>query len=162
MRLSALAFIALLGAAPALAQTAKPAAAPPPGPPQPIKLDLIPLPEPWTKVCQKDPSGAKEFCRTVRAFGQAIDQPPLLVMAVDTLSGADDHRTVRLILPEGLLLRPGFRLVLDKGDPVDGRFSICQSGSDGGSAWRAQEGRDRFCRGAQPNRRGSDLQHPHA
>ena len=87
-----------------------------PAAPQPIKLDLIPLQAPWTKVCQKDPAGAKEFCRTIRAFGQAVDQPPTLPMAVDTLTG-EDKKIVRMQLPEGLLLRPGFRLVLEKGDP---------------------------------------------
>jgi invasion protein IalB len=126
-RLGALAFAAVFGASVALAQTSKtPSAAP--GPPQPIKLDLIPLQAPWTKVCQKDPTGAKEFCRTIRAFGQAADQPPTLAVAVDTLTG-EDKKVVRMQLPEGLLLRPGFRLILEKGEPIDGRYSICASGS---------------------------------
>ena len=123
LRLVALAFASVLSASLAVAQAPKP----PPGP-QPIKLDLIPLQAPWTKVCQKDPSGAKEFCRTIRAFGQAADQPPTLAVAVDTLTG-EDRKIVRMQLPEGLLLRPGFRLILEKGDPVDGRFSICAGGS---------------------------------
>ena len=83
---------------------------------------------PWTKVCQKDPTGAKEFCRTIRAFGQAVDQPPTLAIAVDTLTG-DEKKVVRVQLPEGLLIRPGFRLVMEKGEPVDGRYSICAGGS---------------------------------
>ncbi len=126
-RLGALAFAAALAAAPAFAQTPKPAAQKPTAP-QPIKLDLIPMPTPWTKVCQKDPSGAKEFCRTIRAFGQAVDQPPTLAIAVDTLTG-DEKKVVRVQLPEGLLIRPGFRLVLEKGEPVEGRYSICAGGS---------------------------------
>ena len=130
MRLGALALATALLAAPALAQSPKPAApaGAAPAAPQPIKLDLIPLQAPWTKVCQKDPNGAKEFCRTIRAFGQAADQPPTLAMAVDTLTG-EDKKIVRMQLPEGLLLRPGFRLVMDKSDPVDGRYSICAGGS---------------------------------
>src|SRR6185437_14356294 len=100
-------------ATPAFAQAPKPAA---PTAPQPIKLDLIPMPAPWTKVCQKDPTGAKEFCR---AFGQAVDQPPTLAIAVDTLTG-DEKKVVRVQLPEGLLLRPGFRLLLEKGEPIEG------------------------------------------
>jgi invasion protein IalB len=123
-RFGALAVAAAFGASCALAQTPKTA----PAPPQPIKLDLIPLQAPWTKVCQKDATGAKEFCRTIRAFGQAIDQPPTLAVAVDMLSG-EDKKVVRMQLPEGLLLRPGFRLILEKGDPIDGRFSICAGGS---------------------------------
>jgi invasion protein IalB len=79
-------------------------------------------------VCQKDPNGSKEFCRTIRAFGQAADQPPTLAVAIDSLSG-EDKKIVRLQLPEGLLLRPGFRLLIDKLDPIDGRYSICAGGS---------------------------------
>jgi len=126
VRLCALALASVLGAAPALAQNKTPAAAP--AAPQPIKLDLIPLQAPWTKVCQKDPTGAKEFCRTIRAFGQAIDQPPTLAMAIDALSG-EDKKVIRMQLPEGLLLRPGFRLTMEKVDPIDGRYSICAGGS---------------------------------
>ena len=126
-RLGALAFAALIGASLAHAQSPKPPAGAPAAP-QPIKLDLIPLQAPWTKVCQKDQTGAKEFCRTIRAFGQAADQPPTLAMAVDTLTG-EEKKIVRMQLPEGLLLRPGFRLMLEKGDPIDGRYSICASGS---------------------------------
>jgi invasion protein IalB len=126
VRLGALALAMALGAAPAIAQTKAPAGGP--AAPQPIKLDLIPLQAPWTKVCQKDPTGAKEFCRTIRAFGQAVDQPPTLAMAIDALSG-DDKKIVRMQLPEGLLLRPGFRLIIDKADPIDGRYSICAGGS---------------------------------
>ncbi|MDE3174497.1 MAG: invasion associated locus B family protein [Pseudomonadota bacterium] len=129
MRCGALALATVFGASLALAQTPK---APPAGAaaaaPQPIKLDLIPLQAPWTKVCQKDPTGAKEFCRTIRAFGQSADQPPTLAMAIDAMSG-DEKKIVRMQLPEGLLLRPGFRLVMEKSEPVDGRFSICAAGS---------------------------------
>ncbi len=134
MRLGALALATALAASPATAQTTKPAPlgapapAGAPAPPQPLKLDLIPLQAPWTKVCQKDPNGAKEFCRTIRAFGQAADQPPTLAMAFDALTG-EEKRIVRMQLPEGLLLRPGFRLLIEKTDPIDGRYSICASGS---------------------------------
>src|SRR5579863_4689982 len=129
-RLGALALATVLGASLALAQSPKPSpsGAGAAAAPQPIKLDLIPLQAPWTKVCQKDQTGAKEFCRTIRAFGQAADQPPTLALAVDTLTG-EDRKIVRMQLPEGLLLRPGFRLILEKGDPLDGRYSICASGS---------------------------------
>ncbi len=131
-RLGALALATALAACPAGAQSPKPSPSGAPAPagapaaPQPIKLDLIPLQAPWTKVCQKDPGGVKEFCRTIRAFGQAADQPPTLAMAFDSLTG-EEKKIVRMQLPEGLLLRPGFRLLIEKADPIDGRYSICAS-----------------------------------
>ncbi len=165
MRLGALALATLFGVSLAFAQAPKPAAPGAAGPaPQPIKLDLIPLQAPWTKVCQKDPNGAKEFCRTIRAFGQAADQPPTLAMAVDTLTG-EDKKVIRMQLPEGLLLRPGFRLVVDRNDPVDGRYSICAGGScfaeaeiNNAGLNQLKKAPDRRRRGAQPGRRRSHVQ----
>ena len=130
VRIGALAVAAatLLSAETALAQTAKPAA-PAAGqaaagqPTGPAKLDLMPLKSPWTKICGKDPAG-KEVCYTTRDFGQAADQPPTLAVAVYQISG-EEKRMARFLLPVGLLLRPGFRLVLDKGDPIEGHFAIC-------------------------------------
>ncbi len=125
-----LALASIVGAGSVLAQSPKPAAPPAaqPAAPQPIKLDLIPMQQPWTKVCQKDPNGGKEFCRTIRAFGQAIDQPPTLAMAIDQLTG-ESKRLLHVQLPEGLLIRPGFRLILDAIDPIEGHYSLCASGS---------------------------------
>jgi invasion protein IalB len=130
-RLGALALASALGVSLALAQSPKPtppAAGAAGAAPQPIKLDLIPMQAPWTKVCQKDQSGQKEFCRTIRAFGQAADQPPTLAMAIDSLTG-ESKSILRMQLPEGLLIRPGFRLLIEKLEPIDGRFSICAGGS---------------------------------
>jgi invasion protein IalB len=129
----ALAAVTLLSADPALAQATKPAApaagAPPPAgspppPTGPIKLDLQPMQNPWTKICGKDSSSGKEVCYTTRDFGQAADQPPTLALAVYQISG-NEKRMARFLLPVGLLLRPGFRLILDKGEPIEGRFAVC-------------------------------------
>jgi hypothetical protein len=37
----------------------------------------------------------------------------------------NEKRMARFLLPVGLLLRPGFRLILDKGEPIEGRFAVC-------------------------------------
>ena len=125
VRIGALAIMAatLWSADAALAQSAKPAAAAP-GQQQagPIKLDLVPLDANWTKACNKDPSG-KEFCATTRFFGQTATQPTLSI-AVYQVTG-EDKRFARFLLPVGLMLRPGFRLSIDKGDPLDGHYVIC-------------------------------------
>ncbi len=149
VRIGALAVVAatLLGAGAAFAQATKPApgAPAPAGQPQPqgpIKLDLIALQNPWVKVCNKDPSGAKELCRITREFGQQAGQAPTLVVAVDQVTG-DDKRIAHFLLPLGLLLRPGFRLILDKSEPIEGKFALCfQNGCFGDAdlnkeAWAA-------------------------
>jgi invasion protein IalB len=131
----------VLAASGALAQTTKPAPATPapaapapaaPAPPAqapaqptgPVRLDLIPMQAPWTKICGKDQGNGKEVCYTTRDFGQAVDQPPTLAVAIYQMA-AEERRIARLLLPVGLLLRPGFRLVIDKGEPIDGKFAIC-------------------------------------
>ena len=128
----ALAVATIFSVESAYAQATKPAAPAAPAQPQPqgqpqgpIKLDLVGLQSPWTKVCNKDPSGTHEMCRITRDFGQAADQPPALAFAFDMLTG-EEKRQVHVLLPLGLLLRPGFRMIMDgKGDPIEGKFDLC-------------------------------------
>ncbi len=136
MRFGALALAAatLLGPDPAFAQATKPAApapaAPAPGgapqapPTGPIKLELQPMQANWTKICGKDQGTGKEICYTTRSFGQATDQPPTLELAVFQVAG-EEGRKARFVLPLGLLLRPGFRFIIDKGEPIEGKFALC-------------------------------------
>jgi invasion protein IalB len=107
----------------ALAQTApKPAA--PAQASGPVKLDLQPMQSPWTKICGKDQGNQKEVCYTTRDFGQAADQPPTLAVAVYEMSG-DEKRIARFLLPVALMIKPGFRLIIDKDEPIEGHFAIC-------------------------------------
>lgn len=111
----------------ALAQTTPKPAAPAAAPTQPIgpvKLDLQPMQSPWTKICGKDQGNNKEVCYTTRDFGQAPDQPPTLAVAVYQMQG-EEKRIARFLLPVALMLKPGFRLIIDKGEPIDGKFAIC-------------------------------------
>ncbi|MDP2356119.1 MAG: invasion associated locus B family protein [Beijerinckiaceae bacterium] len=88
------------------------------------RVELKPSQPEWTKVCGKDPQAGKEICYTTRDFGQAADQPPVLAVAVYDVKG-DAQRIVRLLLPVGLLLRPGFRFSIDKGAALEGTYEIC-------------------------------------
>jgi invasion protein IalB len=132
----------LLTGAGAFAQTRKPAAAPPAAPaapapaaeqapaqaaaqPQgPIKLELSPTQSDWTKVCGKDANANKEICYTTRDFSAQADQPPVMALAVYDVKG-EDTRIVRLLMPIGLMLRPGLRFAVDKGPTTEGAFEIC-------------------------------------
>jgi invasion protein IalB len=110
----------------AFAQSApKPApAAPTAAPTGPVKLDLQPMQSPWTKICGTDQGANKQVCYTTRDFGQAADQPPTLAVAVYQMQG-DDKRIARFLLPVALMIKPGFRLIIDKEEPIDGKFAIC-------------------------------------
>jgi invasion protein IalB len=115
----------VLAAGGAFAQTKLPVpGAPNAAPTGPVKLDLTPMQAPWTKICGKDQGSGKEVCYTTRDFGQAADQPPTLAIAIYQMAN-EERRIARFLLPVGLLLRPGFRLVIEKGEPIEGRFAIC-------------------------------------
>jgi len=117
-------------AAPAQAPAQQqPAPAEPAGQPQgqpqgPMKVDLLPTQNDWTKVCGKDQAAGKDICYTTRDFSAQADQPPVLALAVYDVKG-EDMRIVRLLMPVGLMLRPGFRFAIDKGAAQEGSFEIC-------------------------------------
>ncbi len=119
-------------AAPRPAQPAPAPAAPAPqgapaqtAPPQgPVRLELQPSQADWTKVCGKDQTANKEICYTTRDFGQGANQPPVLAVAIYDVKG-EDTKVIRLLLPPGLLLRPGFRFTVDKGAALEGSYEVC-------------------------------------
>ncbi len=117
-----------------LAQTAAPAAPGAPGAPAgqpqqnpnaPVKIDMQVVPKSeWTKVCSKPQAGQKELCFTTRDFTTAPDQPPPVALAVYDVKG-DENRIIRVLMPIGLLLKPGVRFSIDKGATSDGSFEFC-------------------------------------
>jgi invasion protein IalB len=95
-----------------------------PAPQQDNRLALIPTQKDWTKVCGKDPSANKEVCYTTRDFSAEAGKPPVLALAVYDIKG-DDTKVVRMLMPIGLMLRPGFRFVVDGGPTSEGSYEIC-------------------------------------
>ncbi len=114
----------IFGSAPAFAQ--QPGAPAPGGMPQqgPLKVDLVPTQAQWTKVCGHDNAANKDICYTTRDFSAQQGQAPVLALAVYDVKG-DDTRIIRLLMPVGLMLRPGFRFAIDKGPVEEGAFEVC-------------------------------------
>ncbi len=130
-----LAGIFVLASGEGFAQQAAPANPAPAGQPQtqsaapaqpqgPIRLDLVGTQPQWTKVCGHDQAANKDVCYTTRDFSAQANQAPVLAVAVYDIKG-DDTRIVRLLMPVGLMLRPGFRFWVDSGTTLDGAFEIC-------------------------------------
>jgi invasion protein IalB len=90
----------------------------------PVKLDLVPTQNDWTKVCGHDPAANKDICYTTRDFSAQTGQAPVLALAVYDIKG-EDTRIVRLLVPVGLMLRPGFRFSIDDNPMQEGAFEIC-------------------------------------
>ena len=132
MKLGAAALLAgTLLAGQAQAQTA--AGAPPaggqqaqaPNPSAPVKVDMQTLEgSDWTKVCGKPAPGQKETCFTTRDFTADPKQPPQVALAIYDVKG-EDSRIVRVLLPIGLMLKPGVRFSVDKGAASSGSYEFC-------------------------------------
>jgi invasion protein IalB len=135
MRLSAAALamsVVVVGAASAQTQPAVPGAPAAPGqaapqgqPAPPSKVDLV-SPEPqWAKFCAKQPANGKDACATMRDFSTSADQPPMISINVFDVAGEERRKLRFLMLPIGMLLKPGFRVVIDKNDPIEGKYDMC-------------------------------------
>jgi invasion protein IalB len=115
-------------AAQAPATPAAPAAAAAPGGAERVELiptsDAAGKDQPWTKICGEDKAAKKEICYTTRDFAQKKDEPPVLALAIYDVKG-EDERIVRLLLPVALMIEPGARLIVDKGQPIEARYAIC-------------------------------------
>ncbi|MGC2784690.1 MAG: invasion associated locus B family protein [Roseiarcus sp.] len=105
-----------------------PGQAAPQGQPQPAppsKIDLV-SPEPqWAKFCAKQPTNGKEACATMRDFSTSADQPPMISVNVFDVAGEERRKLRFLILPIGMLLKPGFRVIIDKNEPIEGKYDMC-------------------------------------
>ncbi len=130
---AALAVSLAIGAGAAVAQTQPKAPAPAapgaPGQPQqptmPSKVDLV-SPEPqWAKFCAKEPNSGKDACATMRDFSTSADQPPMISINLFELAGEEKRKLRLLMLPIGMMLKPGFRVIIDKGEPIEGRYDMC-------------------------------------
>jgi invasion protein IalB len=130
---AALALSLAIGAGGAVAQTQPKAPAPAapgaPGQPQqptmPSKVDLV-SPEPqWAKFCAKEPNSGKDACATMRDFSTSADQPPMISINLFELAGEEKRKLRLLMLPIGMMLKPGFRVIIDKGEPIEGRYDMC-------------------------------------
>lgn len=89
----------------------------------PISADLVPVEADWTKVCGNDAQSHKEVCYTVRDFGTTADSPIMAFQIFDE-KGAD-HKLLRLLLPLGVQLKPGFRFAVDQSPFDSGNFEVC-------------------------------------
>jgi invasion protein IalB len=89
----------------------------------PLRSDLTPTKTPWTKTCGRDKPTGKDLCYTSRDFGVIPDHPPVLMVSFYDTQG--DTKLLRILMPEGLMLQPGFAFSVDGGQPTQGVFVTC-------------------------------------
>ena len=129
---------ALIAAAPALAQTPKPApkaapkaapqATPAPAPAQ--QLGAAPgqqppqlMYSPWMKVCGKgQDTNNKEVC-VITKDGRLENGMPVAI--VQLFEPEDQPKVLRVTVPLGMQLAHGTRMIIDQGQPLNQPYKIC-------------------------------------
>jgi hypothetical protein len=61
----------------------------------------------------------------MRDFSTSADQPPMISVNVFDVAGEERRKLRFLIMPIGMMLKPGFRVVVDKNDAIEGRYDMC-------------------------------------
>jgi len=105
---------------------AKPAApAPAPAPQQAANPEQPQLMySPWMKVCGKgNEPGAKEVCTTAKDGRLENGMPVAVVQLVEPKD--DPHKLLRVIVPLGMQLHPGTRVIIDQNAPMQAPYAIC-------------------------------------
>ncbi len=78
---------------------------------------------PWTKFCGKDNAQAKEVCLTVKEA--RLETGQFLAGAALIEQAGEEKKLFRLTLPLGMQLPQGTRMLLDKEQPLQGRYIVC-------------------------------------
>jgi len=80
---------------------------------------------PWTKFCGKDNNNpqAKEVCLTVKEA--RLETGQFLAGAALIEQAGEEKKLFRITLPLGMQLPQGTRMILDKEEPLTGRYIVC-------------------------------------
>jgi invasion protein IalB len=79
---------------------------------------------PWTKFCGKDNNAqAKEVCLTVKEA--RLETGQFLAGAALIEQTGEEKKLFRITLPLGMQLPQGTRMLLDKEQPLQGRYIVC-------------------------------------
>jgi len=80
---------------------------------------------PWTKFCGKDNNvpSAKEVCLTVKEA--RLETGQFLAGAALIEQQGEEKKLFRITLPLGMQLPQGTRMMLDKEQPMQGRYIVC-------------------------------------
>jgi len=79
----------------------------------------------WTKFCEKGPQETDKRVCFISEYGQYETGPTAVVATLIEPEGS--RKAFLLTLPLGVQLREGMRVIIDQGQPIDARYSVCRS-----------------------------------
>ena len=77
------------------------------------------------QILRQKPGNGKDACATMRDFSTSADQPPMITVNVFDVAGEERRKLRFLIMPIGMLLKPGFRVIVDKDEPLEAKYDMC-------------------------------------
>src|SRR3954468_17177312 len=126
----------VLAQTPAPKAAAPKAKAPPAAQPQPKGAPAAPAEQqaapaepqlifsPWTKFCLKgQEAGAKQVCFTGKDGRVESGMPVVAAVLIEPEN--DPKKVLRVMLPLGMSIQPGTRVIVDNGQPMTGAYVIC-------------------------------------
>jgi invasion protein IalB len=84
---------------------------------------------PWTKICEPANDKSKGGCTMFQQLGSETGQLLAVAQIIEEKAEKGTNRAFRINLPLGFALQPGIRIIIDKFDPIEGKYVICVQGT---------------------------------
>ncbi len=84
---------------------------------------------PWLKICQPADDKSKGGCTMFQQLGSETGQLLAVAQVIEEKQEKGVNRAFRINLPLGFALQPGIRIIIDKFDPIEGKYVICVQGT---------------------------------
>lgn len=84
---------------------------------------------PWLKICQPADEKSKGGCTLFQQLGSETGQLLAVAQVIEEKGEKGVNRAFRINLPLGFALQPGIRIIIDKFDPIEGKYVICVQGT---------------------------------
>jgi invasion protein IalB len=105
------------------AQPAQPAQPPQQAPGQEGQAQPQLMYSPWTKICNKNAeTNNKQVCVLIKDGRLENGMPVAMVQLIEP---EGQPKLMRVIVPLGMQIQPGTRMIIDQGQPATAQYSIC-------------------------------------
>lgn len=84
---------------------------------------------PWLKICEPANDKSKGGCTMFQQLGSETGQLLAVAQIIEEKVDKGTNRAFRINLPLGFALQPGIKIIVDKYDPIDGKYVICVQGT---------------------------------
>jgi invasion protein IalB len=84
---------------------------------------------PWLKICEPANDKSKGGCTMFQQLGSETGQLLAVAQIIEEKIDKGTNRAFRINLPLGFALQPGIKIIIDKYDPIDGKYVICMQGT---------------------------------